>query len=213
MRLSPSSLALVVLLAGCPGNRATPTPGCPHDIRVVISEQNELKRYAACVSLGSLTVRSGASIDLSELRALEVITGDLDIGPTVGFEELKLSELTAVEGTVRIISNTSLRAMFLPRLERAGRIEIESNASLTTIVFPRLQTVAGSVLVNQNSLLEIVDFSALTTVGKDLVMADNNALTLIEAGKLEAVQEIRLERNRKLPPDAVDGLRAKTPPP
>ncbi|MBA3463748.1 MAG: hypothetical protein H0T46_27575 [Deltaproteobacteria bacterium] len=202
-----------MLLAGCPGSRPAPTPGCPHDIRVVISEQKEIKRYAACTSLGSLTVRSGATIDLSELRALETITGDLDIGPTVGFEELKLSELVAVEGTVRIVSNTSLRGMFLPRLERAGRIEIESNASLTTIVFPRLQTVAGSLLVNQNSLLEIVDFSELTRVGKDLVMSDNGSLALIEGGKLESVQEVRLERNRKLPPDAVDGLRAKTPPP
>lgn len=213
MHRSRSSLALLVLLAGCPGSRPAGTPSCPQDIRVVIAEQKELRRYAACTSLGSLTVRSGATIDLSELRALETITGDLDIGPTVGFEELKLSELTAVEGTVRIVSNTSLRGMFLPRLQSAGRIEIESNASLTTIVFPRLETVKGSLLVNENSLLEIVSFSALTTVGKDLVMADNSSLTLIEGGKLESVQEVRIERNRKLPPDAVDGLRAKTPPP
>ncbi len=213
MHRSRNSLALLVLLAGCPGSRPAGTPSCPQDIRVVIAEQKEIKRHAACTSLGSLTVRSGATIDLSELRALETITGDLDIGPTVGFEELKLSELTAVEGTLRIVSNTSLRGMFLPRLQRAGRIEIESNASLTTIVLPRLETVAGSLLVNENSLLEIVDFSALTTVGKDLVMADNSSLTLIEGGKLQTVQEVRIERNRKLPPDAVDGLRAKTPPP
>jgi hypothetical protein len=212
-RSRTSAALLVVMLAGCPGSRTAATPGCPHDIRVVMSDQKDIARYAACTSLGSLTVRSGAQIDLSELRALETITGDLDIGPTVGFEELKLSELTVVEGNVHIVSNTSLRGIFLPRLLRAGRIEIESNASLTTIVLPRLETVAGSLLINENTLLEIVDFSALTTIGKDLVMADNTSLTLIEGGKLESVQEVRLERNKKLPPDALDGLRAKTPPP
>ena len=62
-------------------------------------------------------------------------------------------------------------------------------------------------------MLEIIDISALTTVGKDVVIADNGSLTLIEGGKLEAVQEVRIERNRKLPPDAADGVRVKTPPP
>jgi hypothetical protein len=64
-----------------------------------------------------------------------------------------------------------------------------------------------------NSLLEIMDISELATVGKDLVVADNTALTLIEGGKLETVQELRIEGNKKLPADAAEGLRVKTPPP
>jgi hypothetical protein len=213
MRRSRSSAALVALLAGCPGSRTAGTPQCPQDRTVLITAQEDVTRHAACTTLSSLTVRTGAQIDLSQLRALETITGDLDVGPTVSLETIKLSELVAVEGTIRIASNTSLHAVFLPRLERAGRIEIEANASLATISLPRLTQVLGAMLVTANSFLEIVDVSVLTTVGKDLVVADNPALTLIEGGRLETVQEVRVERNQKLPADAVDGLRAKTPPP
>ena len=180
---------------------------------MVISSQEDVASHAACESLSSLTVRTGAPVDLGPMRALETISGDLDVGPTVGVEELKLSELREVSGTVRIASNTSLHGLFLPRLEQAGRIEVEANASLTTIALPRLTDVAGTMLVTANSLLEIIDVSELARVGKDLVIADNASLTLIEGGKLETVQEVRVERNNKLPPDAVDGLRVKTPTP
>ena len=215
MHLSRSSLLLLLLAASaCPGgSRTAGTPRCPQDRTVVIGSQDDVVRHAACESLGSLTVRTGAPVDLTPMSTLVTITGDLDVGPTVGVEELKLSELREVGGTVRIASNTSLQGLFLPRLEKAGRIEVESNASLTTIVLRRLTTVAGAFVVAGNSLLEVVDISELATVGKDLVFADNGSLTLIEGGKLETVQEVRIERNKKLPADAVDGLRVKTPPP
>ncbi len=211
MRRSRSSLFL--LLAACPGSRTAGTPACPQDRTVVISSQDDVVRHAACESLSSLTVRTGAAVDLGPMRALETISGDLDVGPTVGVEELKLSDLREVGGTVRIASNSSLHGLFLPRLEKAGRIEVEANASMTTIALPRLVTVAGAFVVAGNSSLEIIDISELATVGKDLVVADNGSLTLIEGGKLESVQELRLEGNRKLPPDAGEGLRVKTPPP
>lgn len=212
MRRSRSS-ALLVLLAACPGTRTAGTPACPQDRTVVIGSQDDVKRHAACESLSSLTVRTGAPVDLTPMSTLVTISGDLDVGPTVGVEELKLSELREVGGTVRIASNTSLHGLFLPRLEKAGRIEVEANASLTTIALPRLTAVAGAFVVAGNSLLEIVDISELATVGKDLVVADNTALTLIEGGKLETVQELRIEGNKKLPADAAEGLRVKTPPP
>jgi len=204
---------LLVALAACPGSRTAGTPSCPQDRTVVIGSQDDVKRHAACESLSSLTVRTGAPVDLTPMSTLVTISGDLDVGPTVGIEELKLSELREVGGTVRIASNTSLLGLFLPRLEKAGRIEIESNASLTTIVLRRLTTVAGAFVVAQNSLLEVMDITELASVGKDLVVADNPSLTLIEGGKLEVVQEVRIEGNKKLPPDAADGLRVKTPPP
>jgi hypothetical protein len=207
------SSALLLVLAACPGSRTAGTVACPQDRTVVIASQDDVTSHAACEALSSLTVRTGAAVDLGPMRALETISGDLDVGPTVGVEELKLSELREVGGTVRIASNSSLHGLFLPRLEKAGRIEVEANASMTTIALPRLTTVAGAFVVAGNSLLEIIDVSELATVGKDLVVTDNGALTLIEGGKLEAVQELRVERNRKLPADAVDGLRVKTPPP
>jgi hypothetical protein len=206
-------LGLVLGLAACPGTRPAGTPKCPQDRTVLIGSQDDVLRHAACESLSSLTVRTGAPVDLTPLSTLVTITGDLDVGPTIGIEELKLSELREVGGTVRIASNTSLQGLFLPRLEKAGRIEIESNASLTTIVLRRLTTVAGAFVVAGNSLLEIMDISELATIGRDLVVADNGSLTLIEGGKLASVQEVRIERNKKLPADAADGLRVKTPPP
>lgn len=213
MRLSRSSAIAIGVLAGCPGTRTVGTPSCPMDRTVVISSQEDVDRFAACTTASSLTIRTGASISLAPLRALETITGDLAVGPTVGLEELAFPELREVGGAVKVASNGSLRGMFLPRLERAGRIEIEANASLTTIALPRLEAASGSILILENGVLELLDLSALVTVGKDMLIADNPVLALIEAGKLEQISELRVERNRALPPDQVDGIRAKTPPP
>ena len=208
MRLAPISL---VVLAGCPGAKAPSTPGCPTDRTVQIAAQEDVDKLAACAELSSVTIKTGAALRLTGLRGLEVITGDLAVGPTVGLDEVSLPELREVGGTVRITSNGSLHGVFLPRLEAAGRFEIESNAALTSIALPRLVTARGALVIAQNGSLELVDLSELATVGKDLVIADNPLLTLIEAGKLTQVMEIRIERNRALPPEQVDGVRAKAP--
>jgi hypothetical protein len=179
---------------------------------VVIAAQEDVAKLAACTTLSSVTVRTGAPINLVGMRALETITGDLAIGPTLGLDEVSLPELREVGGTIRITSNGSLHGVFLARLETAGRFEIESNAALTSIALPRLVTSRGSLVIAQNGSLEIIDLSELTTVGKDLVIADNPLLTLIEAGKLTQVMDVRIERNRGLAPDQVDGVRAKPAP-
>jgi hypothetical protein len=211
---SPSRLAIVALLVGCAGPaKPASTPACPMDRTVVISSQDDVLRFAACTTASSLTIRTGASISLAPLRGLETITGDLAVGPTVGMEEIALPELREIGGTVRIESNGALHGIFLPRLARAGRIDIEANAALTTISFPRLEAALGSFLILQNGALELIDIPVLASVGKDLVISDNPELTLIEAGNLATVQEIRIERNRKLPVEQVDAVRAKTPPP
>lgn len=211
MRLSRTSLLLV--LAGCPGAKMPETPACPTDRTAVIAGQEDVARLAACTTLSSVTIRTGAAIDLVGLRTLETITGDLAVGPTVGLDEVSLPELREVGGTVKITSNGSLHGVFLARLEQAGRFEIESNAALTSIALPRLVTSRGSLVIAQNGALELIDLSELATVGKDLVIADNPVLTLIEAGKLAQVMDVRIEGNRALPPDQVDGVRAKGPPP
>lgn len=207
MRLLPSSALLV--LAACPGAKAPGIPVCPTDRTVIIAGQEDVAKLAACTTLSSVTIRTGASISLTGLRALETITGDLAIGPTVGLDEVSLPELREVGGTVKITSNGSLRGVFLPRLEQAGRIEIESNVALTSIALPRLVTSRGSLVIAQNAGLELIDLSELASVGKDLVIADNTALTVIDAGKLTQVMDVRIEGNRVLPPDQVDGVRAK----
>ncbi len=204
-----AAVLLALALTGCPGPKAPSTPACPTDRTVVLAAQEDVAAVAACTTLSSVTVRTGATIDLAGLRGLEVITGDLAIGPTVGLDEVSLPELREVGGTVRISSNGSLHGVFLARLEVAGRFEIESNAALTSIALPRLTTTRGSLVIAQNGSLELVDLSQLATVGKDLVITDNPLLTLIQAGKVTQVMELRIERNRALPALQVDAVRAK----
>lgn len=212
MHLSRSS-ALLLVLAGCPAPRAPGAPKCPLDRTWMIAGQDDVEALAGCTTASAVTIRSGATITLGPLRALEMITGDLLVGPTVGLEELSLLELREVGGTVKVVSNGSLRGMFLPRLERAGRVSVEGNSALTTISLPRLQTVPGSLVITEDASLELIDLSALVTVGKDLVITGNHKLSLIEADKLTTVLEVRVEDNRALPIEQVEALRAKTPAP
>lgn len=208
--------ALLLLLAACPGSRTSGsagTPSCPTDRTVAPGTQAEVERFAGCKSLSGVIVRTGAPINLAPMRSLEVITGDLVIGPTVGLEELSLAELREVRGAIHVVSNNSLRGLFLPRLERVGRIAVEGNAALTTISLPRLEAVESSLIVSGNGSLELVDVNAVTRIGKDLVLTGNPKLALVEAAKLTKVLEVRVEDNRALPNDLVQALRAKTPAP
>ncbi len=210
--MHPSRSSVVVLvLAACPAARSPSMPRCPTDRTWMIAGQDDVEALAGCTTASAVTIRSGATITLGPLRALETITGDLIVGPTVGMEELTLLELKEVGGSVKVVSNGSLRGMFLPRLERAGRISVEGNASLTTISLPRLDTVPGSLVITEDASLELVDLSALVTVGKDVVITGNHKLALIEADKLTTVLELRLEDNRELPADQVEALRARFP--
>lgn len=210
MHLSRSS-ALLVVLAGCSGPQAPGRPKCPVDRTWMITGQDDVEAHAGCSTASAVTIRSGATINLAPLRALETITGDLMVGPTVGMEELSLLELREVGGSIRVVANGSLRGMFLPRLERAGQIAVEGNAVLMTISLSRLERVASSFVISENSSLELVDLSGLVSVGKDLVITQNNQLALIEADRLSKVLELRIEGNRSLPVEQVDALRLKVP--
>jgi len=178
----------------------------------MIAGQDDVEALAGCTTASAVTIRSGATINLGPLRALETITGDLTVGPTVGMEELSLAELREVGGSIKVVANGSLRGMFLPRLERAGQIGVEGNAGVVTVSMPRLERVAGSLVIADDGSLELIDLSGLVTVGKDLVITRNPVLALIEADKLTTVLELRVEDNRVLPAEQVEALRARLPP-
>lgn len=212
MVLVPRSAALAAtLLAACAVPRAAGSPPCPTDRIVTITSQADIERLAGCARVSGLVIRTGAPLRLAALRALEVVTGDLVVGPTLALEELTLLELVEVRGAIHVAGNHTLRGLFLPRLERAGRIEVEASAALVTISLPRLAATTGSLIVTGNPALEIMDLSALASVGKDLVVTANPRLTLIDAGRLDAVQAVRIEDNRALPAEQIDALRARTP--
>lgn len=203
---------LLASLVACAAPKAAAPMTCPTDRKLVIASQDDVKRALACTTAVGVSVRTGGSVDLAPLRQLTAIDGDLVIGPTVAFDEATLPELVSVGGTIHVGGNGSLRGVYLPRLERAGRIEIDGNVALTTISLPRLTAVDGGVVITDNAALELIDASALVNVGKDLVIAGHPSLTLLELGKLTKSEGIRVEGAPKLPPDVVEQLGKPTPP-
>jgi len=214
MRRSRSRLrALACALAaggGC-GTPATPArpaaPICPTDHAVVLASRADVARTAGCTTLAGVVIRSGAALDTSALRALVTITGDLLIGPTVGIQEVSLGELRVVEGAIRVHNNGLLQGLFLPRLERAGSIDIDGNVAITTISLPRLASVGGALRITANMSLELIDTPQLQSIAQDLVITGAPQLTLLEAPQLKSAAGVQLEAS-KLPSELVDRLRA-----
>jgi hypothetical protein len=205
---SACAIGLTVVTAAC---GATPTrataPSCPTRGPVVLASQTDIARVARCTTLPGVTVRSGAALDTSALRALTTITGDLTIGPTVGIHELTVGELRTVEGTIHASNNGLLQGLFLPKLERAGRIDIDGNVALTTISLPRLAAVHGALHITANASLEAVDMPMLQTIAHDLVLTGDPQLTLLDASQLQRAASVRLELP-KVSADTIERLRA-----
>jgi hypothetical protein len=199
-------LALVAM-AACAAHPAAPEPSrCP-DRAVVLARHADVARLAGCATLPGLTVRSGAALDLSALRALTAIPGDLAIGPTVAVDDVELPALRTVGGAIRVVGNGLLRRLRLPALEQAGQVVIDGNAVVTTIALPRLGAVHGALRITDNAALELIDLAALVTVDRELMLAGVPGLTLIEAERLQHAGAVTIEAPR-LSPDVVERLRA-----
>lgn len=186
------------------------TASCPQDRSVELGLQEDVNKLAGCTVLRGIVIRTGAPLELSPLRELEEITGDVSIGPTVGLDEAAFNGLLRVGGTIRVASNNSMRGLYFPRLERAGRIEIENNVTLTSISMPRLSEVQGAMVIADNSSLELISASLLQTVGNELVIAGQTRLELVELPRLANAGAVRIEGNPKLPPDVVENLTRKS---
>jgi hypothetical protein len=203
-----AALLAIGAAAACGGAPAHPTgASCPGDRAVVLASRADIARIAHCTVLAGVTIRSAAALDTAALAALATITGDLVIGPTVGIDEVTLGGLRSVGGAVRVVSNGLLQGVFLPRLERAGRIEIDGNVALTTVSLPRLARVDGAVRVTDNAELALLDLPALTVVDQALVLSADPKLALVDAGALRHAGSVALDVP-ELPPDVADRLRA-----
>jgi len=197
---------LLVLLAGCTWLRGSDGSRCPAHRTPVVGLPEDVTALAGCERVSGLTIRTGASLDLAPLRELAEIDGDLVVGPTVGVEEVALNGLVRVGGAIRIADNGSLRGVFLPRLEEAGRVDVEGNASLTSIAMPRLTQVQGGLVVTGNQALALVDAPVLTRVGGDLLIAGSPRLTLLQLPALTAAATVRIEGAVKVPPEVLQAL-------
>ncbi len=201
-----AALALAVPLWACGAPVAAPVvPDCPAD-RVVVARPADVARLARCATLRGLTVRSGAALDLSALRALTAITGDLVIGPTVAVEDVDLPALRTVGGAIRVVGNGLLQRLRLPSLERAGTVVIDGNAVVTTIALPRLRAVHGALRITDNAALELIDLAVLASIDQELVLASDPGLSLIEAEQLQHAAAVSIDAP-SLPADVAERLR------
>ena len=201
------SLISLLLLAGC-GAAAKPATvaRCGDGEDALIASQADVARLAGCTSLHSLTIRSGASLDLARL-ALVRLTGDLAIGPTVGVEDVSLA-LREVDGAIHVVGNGLMQGLFLRKLERAGAITVDGNAALTTIGLPALAT-AVSLRVTDNASLELLDLAALTKLDGALVVTGAPRLNLLDAPLLHAAAQVELDAP-SVPAETAAALRELT---
>jgi hypothetical protein len=176
----------------------------------VLARPADVARLAHCAVLAGLVVRTGAALDVSALRTLTAIRGDLVIGPTVSIEDIAVAELRIVDGAIRVVGNGALQRLRMPKLERAGRLEVDSNPVLATLSLPRLAEVRGSLQVTDNAGLELVDLSGLTSVGQALVLTGDPSLAMVDAGALRTAGRVEVDLAR-LSSEQADQLRAAAP--
>jgi|GEM_PF-6088159 len=196
----PTRVAIVVVvaawgLAACGGaqKRAAP-PACPRDAKV--AAQEDIAALATCASFESLTIRTGAPLDLAPLAKLETIERSLTIGPTLAIDHVSFPALREV-GELTIQSNALLRGVFLPALASASRVTIAGNGQVTTVSLPRLARVQHEVRIEENGSLEIVDLTLLAQV-ESLGIVNNPVLTTLELPSTIDVQHRVIEGNRAL---------------
>ncbi|HSR95767.1 MAG TPA: hypothetical protein VLM79_01800 [Kofleriaceae bacterium] len=205
--MQPIGLAVVLAFAGCGGRPSTSAaPSCPTRGPVVLASQADIRQVAPCTALPGVWIRSGAALDTSALRA-QTIAGDLMIGPTVGTAEVAFGELRTIEGAVRVSSNGLLQGLFLRKLERAGRIDIDGNVALTTISLPRLTAIRGALRITDNASLEAVDLPVLESIDQELLLTGAPQLTLLDAAELQHAASVEIHAP-KLPSEVTERLRA-----
>ncbi|HLL23605.1 MAG TPA: hypothetical protein VK427_15815 [Kofleriaceae bacterium] len=198
------------MLAACGAPQVRSVPACGDASKLVLGGQDDVDAAAGCRTVASVTIRTGAPLDLAPLAQLTVIRGELRVGPSVALDDMTLGALESAD-TIVIASNGNLHGVRLPKLMTAGRIAIEGNVALTTISLPAL-TAVRDLSVRGHGDLELLDISALTTVAGELYVADNPELTLFEAAALTRAGAIRLDNNASLDPKFVDALRSKIAP-
>ncbi len=199
----------LVPLAGCFLFRGNDGAHCPTDRTIILGSQEDVQGFAGCKTASGITIRTGASIDVGPLRELEEISGDLVIGPTVGVDEVAFNGLTRIGGAIRVTGNPSLRSLFLPRLEEAGRIAIDSNTQLTTIALPRIALVKGAIVLTDNRSLELFEAGELITVGHELVISGHPKLSNVELDRLTSAEAVRIEGDPKLGVAVVTKIRER----
>ena len=128
--------------------------------------RDDVVRLLGCRRIDGNLELGGALDSAIGLENLELVSGDLIVGPSYQLDNLSsLAALVKVGGDVRIEGNWRLGGVFLPGLETVGgRIAILNNSGLTNCAFARLRSFSGLEVVGNRSL-QRVDLSSLDRDG------------------------------------------------
>lgn len=193
--------AAVIACASCGGAPPAPVaapvvvPRCDQDL---LSSQADVTAFATCPVAPALAIRTGAELDLTPLTLREV-EGDLVIGPSVGLATVELAGLERVGGTLRLVGNGSLGSVVLPRLIRAGAVEVQGNVELRMLRLPALAEIGGALVIERTPSLALIEAGVLHTIAGELVITDAPDLTAIEAAALVRIGGVRLTRTGLVP--------------
>ncbi|WP_375755048.1 hypothetical protein [Corallococcus exercitus] len=128
---------------------------------------------------GHYLVASAA--DLAALQGITRVDGDLQV-TTETLGDLRLPELSAVMGTLRIVSNLQLAHVALPGLRFARSIELGSNPALETAA---IGTASGSPVFVEELLVQ--DLPLLASLEGLSLLAPHKGLGVVNVPRVEAL--------------------------
>ncbi len=152
----------------------------------LIESRDDVFRYAGYTSVHNLEIHDN-NADLSTLRCLEHVRGDLSITEYEGETLDGLRNLRYVDGNVRITRSDTFRQLSLPGLVSiAGSLTIDDHDLLEKVSLPRVETIGEgidatvapgeddvcSIVIHGNFQLVEVDFSALRRAPLGIYLVD-----------------------------------------
>ena len=160
---------------------------------------------------GSLTISLVSATDLSVLRCLERVDGDLKIQNCNALISADLPKLQSVSGSLHVDFDPALRTISLPMLSSVGQSQGESISvgnleMLTSISVPVLATTPSAISIHDNgsdfapNSTITLDFGALATVGGSFQIFNNLRLQNLDGfSRLDAVTgDVAIQRNHHL---------------
>lgn len=157
----------------------SPDPFCNQgdlDGDALIESRDDVLKYAGYTSVNHLKVH-GNSADLSALRCLERVKGDLSITEYEGETLDGLQNLRTVDGHVRITRSDTFKQLALPSLVSiAGSLNISEHDLLEQVFLPRLEAIGEGIGI---------DVTAEEDELFSIAMADVYGLKELDVGGLQ----------------------------
>ncbi len=146
-------------------------PSCPTALVVTNAGDMNVFETLGCTELDSLEIRGTELTSFAALGALEAVHGDVLIKENPQLDDLGLTSLREVGGTLTIQAlDTSLNLDSLISLRSVGGLDI-SGAAADLTVLVELTEVVASVSVSLNSATGKSGLDSIATIGGDLYLS------------------------------------------